>query len=142
MSRMQGAITQFDSAKLRGAIDEHVKEAGWSRAAFAKSCGIDPSSISKMLKRGSCNVEMLYRIADTLCVNRCEFVDKVGLFPNKPFRYRALKNLSRRELAEKAGVSETTIESLETGRDCMTIPAACIARTLGVPLGVYLGYEG
>lgn len=138
MSSMTGAIVEFNSDRLREMIAESWP---FSRAKFARDCKIDPGTLSKMLIRGSCNVEMLYRVAHGLKMPESMLLDEVAVYKNAAHKYRVRANLSIYQLSKKSGISEMTISRVENGEDCYVFSAYCLAQTFGVSIGRYMGYE-
>ena len=90
--KMRGATVKIDGEKLRTMIEDYWPH---SRASFARECGIDPSTLSKMLLRGSCNAEMLNRVARRLDMSEPELMDAVSKYKSVPHSYRAKANMSR-----------------------------------------------
>jgi hypothetical protein len=135
--KMPGAIVSFDAEKLRAMIKEH-----WdgSMASYARYCRIDPAALNKMFKRGTCNVEMLYRISKGVRMPAYELLDRVALWRSAPHRCRARANLTLEQLSQKSGIGVSTIEGVEGGGDCCTFSAYCLAQALGVTIEEYFGY--
>lgn len=133
-----GASVKFDSDKLRSMIEDRWPD---SRASFARSCGIHPATFSKMLIRGTCNVDMLYRLAHGLKMPESMLMDKVVCYKNKPHAYRVRANMSIDQLSKKSGISAESISHVENGRDCFVFNAYCLAQVFGVSIGQYMGYE-
>jgi DNA-binding XRE family transcriptional regulator len=137
-----GAYVKIDVAKMKELIYLRTGGGRGSQGRFARMCGIDPSIFCRILKRGNCAVFMLGRIATAMGVEPDEFVADIGMFKSKPQAYRLRAGLSRQQLAEKAGVTESCVSRVEMGdRDCLAFTAACLSKALGVPMGKYLGYE-
>lgn len=106
MSSMPGATVQIDADKLRVMIADRWP---FSRASFARECKIAPATLSKMLIRGTCNVEMLYRLAHGLKMPESMLMNEVVSFKSIPHSYRAKANMSLAELSKKSGISEMTV---------------------------------
>ena len=134
----RGPIAKIDSVRVR----EELGRRGLSQRALAEMLGTYEKTVSKILSRGTCYSETLYNIEDTLQLPRNTLLrrDKEDR-NNKPRYYRLKAQMTVYELAEKAEVSTETISRLENGGDCYCFNAACLATALGVPMGVYLGYE-
>ena len=136
--KMRGATVKIDGEKLRTMIEDYWPH---SRASFARECGIDPSTLSKMLLRGSCNAEMLNRVARRLDMSEPELMDAVSKYKSVPHSYRAKANMSLKDLEKKSGISIMTIARIEEGGDCFVFTAFCLSQVFGVSIGQYMGYK-
>ena len=137
----RGPIVKINSARLR-------EELGWrgiSQIGLALEIGTQEECVSRLISRGRCRSETLESIEEALHLpkNTLLVLDPGDQLPtdNKPRYYRLKAQMTVQELAEKSGVSTNTISRLENGTDCYSFNAACLAKALGVPMGVYLGYE-
>ena len=137
MSMVKGAIIRIDVDKVNALI---VSSGLWSRGAFGRLCGIDHVTFTRILRRGTCQVEMLDRIARKINIPTSELVEEVGIFDNEPQKFRAKANLSTDDLAKKAGVSASVIHRVEKGGDCRSFDAFCLAKALGLTVEEYFGY--
>lgn len=136
--KMFGATVKIDGEKLRAMIEDYWPH---SRASFARECKIDPSTLSKMLLRGSCNAEMLNRVARGFDMRGSELMDKVAKYKSVPHSYRVKANMSLEELERKSGISIMTISRIEEGGDCFVFTAFCLSQVFGVSVGQYMGYK-
>lgn len=123
-------------------LKEELGRRGLSQRALAQTLGVWEKQVSKIMARGSCSSDMLDDIEAALQLPSHTLLrrDKEDR-DNKPRYYRLKARMTVRELGEKAGVGVETISRLENGGDCYSFLAAALAKVLGVPMGVYLGYE-
>lgn len=133
-----GMSVTIDIPRLRTAL---VDRGYRSMRSFSLSVGMSPSQLAHAMKRGRCRSDMLARIEKGLALAPGA-LNADGASQSKPRFYRQLKGWSVNQLSEKAGVSTSIITRLERGEgDCYAFTAACLSKALGIPMGVYLGYE-
>ena len=133
-----GTIVAFDSDKLRVA----VKEAGFrSLRSFALDIQVDPTQLAHAIKRGRCYADLLFAMERGLGIDEDALLTDATQ-KSRPRYWRQRKGMSVNQLSKKSGVSTSIIHRLERGDgDCYCFSAACLAKALEVPMGVYLGYE-
>lgn len=133
-----GTIVTIDVPRLQTAL---VDRGYCSMRSFSLSIGMLPSQLAHTVKRGRCRSDMLARIERGLALAPGA-LSTDGAGKSRPRSYRQLKGWSVKQLSEKSGVSTGVITRLERGEgDCYAFTAACLSKALGIPMGVYLGYE-
>ncbi len=137
----RGSILKIDVGRLK----EELEKRELTQVALADLIDMHEEGVSRLIARGNCRSETLRDIEEALELPRFTLLgpgEEASLpTASKPRYYRLMAKLSTRDLAEKSGVSIKTINRLENGYDCYSFNAACLAKALGLPMGVYLGYE-
>lgn len=137
----RGSTLKIDVDKLK----KEMAKRELTQVGLADLIVMDQVGVSRLISRGNCRSETLQDIEEALGLPLFSLLapGEEANIPtnNKPRYYRMKAKLSTRDLAEKSGVSIKTINRLENGYDCYSFNAACLAQALGLPMGVYLGYE-
>lgn len=137
----RGSILKINSALLK----EELEKRELTQVGLADLIDMHEEGISRLIARGNCRSETLQDIEEALGLPRFTLLMPGEEAPlptsSKPRYYRLLAKMSTRDLSAKSGVSIKTINRLERGYDCYSFNAACLAKALGLRMGVYLGYE-
>ena len=125
-----------------------------SQFRLADMMGTEQSTIAKIEKgEGYPKLSTLYKIGEALNIPVSEILaesppSKDGMLSPEEVganirKWRTLRGLGVKKLAEKSGVSRNSIRNLETGK-CMSflLTYQYIAEALGVTVGTLLGETG
>ena len=120
-----------------------LRRQGKTQSDLAFDIRMDRGNLSKALKSGGCSVTTLHEIADALQVAPGELVVKGANTPGSVARrHRILAGFSVPDLADRSGVSSSTIAKVERDATGLTaFNAICLAQALDMTVEKYLGYE-